>query len=366
MNSVYNKVLLVAQPLPPQKSTGIARYTYELLGHLQQEIDAKLVSFRYFPLSEQFTSLRSFPIGIEDSSGQEVRHLTQIYGASIQAYRPYKRMMATVHDLGPLLLAAERQDLNRIDWELLKVQFRGLKKMTYLVADSEFTRQTVIDILDYPPDRIFKVYIGLNSKFFQKTSDGNLEIDQQYQLTKLPDTFDLLYVGNEKPRKNIAILLETVHELKKRGYKVRLLKVGRDNQYRHHTISIIEKYDIRQDVQFIDFVSDEDLLSLYNFADAFITTSLMEGFGLPIAEAMAVGIPVVCSDQGSLPEIAGDAAIICPVEDSSAFADGVAKIIEDSTLRDMLIEKGKLQVSKFTWKNTIQNLLPIYQKLSQE
>lgn len=365
MHNRLKEILLVSHNVSGGKPTGISRYTQELYEHLNTVLPVKTASFKHLPLSSRFESLKLFPIGIEDHKHRSIQHFMQIQGCSIQLYRPFRRAMATVHDIGLKILPVEYDSFSKFDRQLLMAQFRGLRKMAYIVADSDFTRQAVQDVLGYPADRLFTVHIGINEQF-QPTRRNSELIEQIYQIEKQKDQLDILYVGNEQPRKNISILLEAIYIIKQRGYAVRLIKIGSDAKYRPTTLSKIEQLQLEGQVHFVGFVPDEHLAYFYNFADIFMTTSLLEGFGLPVAEAMACGTPVVCSDRGSLPEIAGEAAVICAAEDASAFADAVLRVWEDGTFKNDLIERGLKQASKFTWQNTIQQLLPVYQRLSGE
>jgi alpha-1,3-rhamnosyl/mannosyltransferase len=111
-------------------------------------------------------------------------------------------------------------------------------------------------------------------------------------------------------------------------------------------------------------VSDEELVLLYSGASLMVYPSLYEGFGLPILEAMACGCPVICSNTSSMPEVAGDAAILVSPEDEIALAEAIDKAMEDSQLRQKLIESGYSRTSEFSWNKAAQNTISIFQQAS--
>jgi glycosyltransferase involved in cell wall biosynthesis len=116
-------------------------------------------------------------------------------------------------------------------------------------------------------------------------------------------------------------------------------------------------------VHFIGFADDEDLPALYKNATCLAFPSLYEGFGLPVLEAMAAGVPVLTSNVSSLPEVAGDAAITVDPYDLDAITDGLQRLIQDTDLRDRLIQKGLARAREFTWEKSARQLIGIYQDL---
>ncbi|MCX7917546.1 MAG: glycosyltransferase family 4 protein, partial [bacterium] len=121
--------------------------------------------------------------------------------------------------------------------------------------------------------------------------------------------------------------------------------------------------NIRKDIIITDYVSYEDLPLLYNGCDIFIYPSLYEGFGLPILEAMRCGVPVITSNVSSMPEVAGDAAILVNPEDEEEIGAAIIKLLDDRELRDKLIKKGLERSKIFTWENTARQTLKVYKEL---
>jgi glycosyltransferase involved in cell wall biosynthesis len=116
----------------------------------------------------------------------------------------------------------------------------------------------------------------------------------------------------------------------------------------------------------LGFLPNEDLVMLYNTAEAFVFPSLYEGFGLPVLEAMACGCPVITTKEGSLPEVAGDAALYVDAYDVDNIAEGIRNVFSNKRLREELSEKGLEQAKKFSWKETARETLQVYEKLMQK
>ena len=117
-------------------------------------------------------------------------------------------------------------------------------------------------------------------------------------------------------------------------------------------------------IHFAGYVPDEDLPALYSLATIFAFPSHYEGFGIPILEAMACGTPVVCADNSSLPEVAGDAALLVEASDTDALADAMWQLLTDTSLRERLIQQGYEQATKFTWEKAAQRLLRVYRQVA--
>lgn len=158
----------------------------------------------------------------------------------------------------------------------------------------------------------------------------------------------LLCVGNRKPHKNFRIAVEVLARLRQSDARLSLVLVGRDfdgDGVRERARALGQEDRI---VEF-DAVSDAELRGLYAAAEALLFPSLYEGFGLPILEAMALGVPVVASDRASVPEVVGDAGLIVGAEDAGAMADAVASIRADPELRARLVAAGKRRAAELTW-----------------
>ncbi len=179
----------------------------------------------------------------------------------------------------------------------------------------------------------------------------------------------ILYVGGIDLRKNVKGLLETFYSLKKTNPDLRLITVGKEfelgSQLRDmgwHDILDSNK-DFARDVIKPGYVSQGDLAHLYKHAVAFVLTSRYEGFGMPILEAFQAGCPVVAYDNSSIPDVAGDAALL--VEDGQALAPAIQRLIGDPALRENLVARGHKQAKQFTWERAANATVDVLEEATK-
>ena len=174
----------------------------------------------------------------------------------------------------------------------------------------------------------------------------------------------ILYVGTHLPHKNLNQLILAWAHLQKtaqrRKHPHRLIIAGRQNPQFPEAYELVEKIGFESSIRFIGAVDEEDLPALYSGADLFVFPSKLEGFGLPVIEAMACCTPVICSDIQSLREITGDAAWMIDPENTFSLANAIDKLLSDPQLRHFLAEKGLARSSDFTWKATADATYRLY------
>lgn len=350
-------------------NTGIGRYTHELYQNLIRygdNLSVTLTGDVAPPLAGRFSTLRHFPLAVKAHQRGSIVHFMQIMGCAQMLWHPVRPAVATVHDLG-VLICDEDQALfsNRLDRWILDVQLAGLKRMDYLIAVSEFTRQQLIEVLRFPADRVHVVYHGIKHDCFRPIADARAQLAARYPLHSKRHTYDLLYVGSELPRKNLITLLEALVQLKRQGILARLVKVGDAGgaKWRERFLADVARLHLDDDVLLIGSVPEDDLPLFYNAVDVFVTTSLLEGFGLPVLEAMACGLPVVCSNAGSLPEITGAAARLVNPRSPVTVAEAIAALLREPAHRNLLREPGLVQAATFSWENATSRLVQIYNKI---
>jgi glycosyltransferase involved in cell wall biosynthesis len=196
--------------------------------------------------------------------------------------------------------------------------------------------------------------------------DGDPEqfaaVQQRYGL---PPQY-LLFVGTLEPRKNLTTLLHAYAMLRAESCAadVKLVVAGRTGWLYAEIFDTVKRLGLEKEVIFTGFVDDADLPDLYRGAQVFVYPSLYEGFGLPILEAMASGIPVLTSDLASMPEVAGDAAVLVDPRDPKAIAEGIVRILAEGRLRDALIQKGLSRARHYTWESVAQQTLELYAALA--
>lgn len=172
----------------------------------------------------------------------------------------------------------------------------------------------------------------------------------------------ILFVGTLQPRKNIVRLIEAFSTLGPKLYT--LVVVGKPGWLYEEIYEAPKKFKVEDRVKFLDYVPDEDLPALYQNALCFVLPSLYEGFGLPVLEAMHYGCPVVTSNVSSLPEAAGDAAIMVDPESTESIKEGIEKVLGDKSLREKLVKKGYEQVKKFSWEKCARETLKVLEEVT--
>ncbi len=234
------------------------------------------------------------------------------------------------------------KDLHKlVNWTKYSVQ-----RAARILTISKFSRNAIIKEYGIAPEKVVVTYPGLTMKKDGKTGHGS----SSYILT----------VGTLQPRKNFVRLIEAFSQLPKEYDDLKLVIVGKKGWQYDEILAAPRKYNVRDRVQFLDFVPEDDLPGLYKNAALFVLPSLYEGFGLPVLEAMAAGTPVVVSASSSLPEVAGDAGVYVDPTDVTSIAKGLGiALSEKGTSRQNRIRKGLLQAKKFTWEKAAAKTLEI-------
>lgn len=243
-----------------------------------------------------------------------------------------------------------------------RLSVRALARSDAVIASSEYTRRALIEEAGIPEALIHVVYLGVDHDQFspQQVSDefkSRFGLDEQTQY--------ILHVSTEEPRKNFVTLLRAFHTIWQQNRQVKLLKVGRPlyPAARQKHLELVAELGLQDAVVFIDHVSDEELTAFYNIASIFVFPSLGEGFGLPILESMACGTPVVCSNATSLPELAGNGALLVEPMDSALLAEKIYRLLNDSNLRQQMRADGLEQAARFSWQNTAIETMNIYRSI---
>jgi glycosyltransferase involved in cell wall biosynthesis len=215
-----------------------------------------------------------------------------------------------------------------------------------VIAVSAFTRQQVIGLLGTDPARVHVVHHGIRA-----LADASAPVDRE----KI-----VLNVGAIQKRKNIARLVQAFECLPDDW---QLVLAGSSGYGAAEILARIERSPARSRISVIGYVSPEELGRLYRRATIFAFPSLDEGFGMPVLEAMAAGIPVVTSNRSALPEVAGHAALLVDPEDTDALRQALRRLSEDAELRDELARLGTRWARDFTWEKAVRATWDVYQTL---
>jgi glycosyltransferase involved in cell wall biosynthesis len=216
---------------------------------------------------------------------------------------------------------------------------------------SEFSRRDIIIKYKIPEEKIVNVASAAKPIFQPVEWDQKELIKEAYA-----DGFEyFVFVGGIHPRKNLMNLLKAFSLFKTRQHtNMKLLVVGRRAWQYNETIEKLKSYKYRDEVKMLGYLPDDELARIIAGAYALVFPSYFEGFGVPILEAMQSGVPVVTSSTSSMTEIGGDAALYADPNDPTEIAEQLKKIFKDETLRSQLIDKGKIQASKYSWDKTAE------------
>ncbi len=227
-----------------------------------------------------------------------------------------------------------------------------------VIAISQSTKNDILKAYQIDESRVHVVYPGLTTKNGSPMKDKL----QKYGITGEY----ILYVGTLQPRKNIERLIDAFKLLRKDLPKHKLVLVGKKGWLYESMFEKVQKEGLTDSIIFTGYVPEEELSSFYQGAVCFCLPSLYEGFGFPVLEAMREGVPVVTSNVSSLPEIVGDAGILVDPEKTESIAAGIKKILVMSTSeRKKLIEKGNIQIKKFTWEKAARQTIAILEEVGR-
>ena len=236
------------------------------------------------------------------------------------------------------------------------------RKANLVIADSQNTKNDIIKYLHMPENKIEIIYPGVGDEF--KNADDTELLKDVLKKYGLIGGKYVLYVGTMEPRKNVVTLLKAYRcFLDSYQMKCCLVIAGEKGWLYEEIFEILERLTLRPNVIFTGRVLDEELPYLYKGAGLFVYPSLYEGFGLPPLEAMASGTPVVTSNTSSLPEVAGDAALMVSPIDVDGLAGAMFRVLSDENLRKELIEKGLERASKFSWEETAARTVQAYNEV---
>ena len=241
-------------------------------------------------------------------------------------------------------------------WHFFFVNPRRIaRKSDRVIAVSQSTTHDLNEIYSINPPKPKVVHHGIGGDF--KIIDRNdptlLRVQKKYDL---PYKF-ILYLGNIEPRKNISSLIESFKKFQKSNPDLEKYKLVLAGNISPLCQNIIKKE--KENIQVIGYIDREDKPFVYNLASLFVYPSLFEGFGLPILEAMACGTPVIASNNSSIPEVAGDAAILIDPNRPQEIFESAQSVLKDEKLYGKLREKGLLQAKKFSWKKCAKETLNV-------
>ena len=269
-----------------------------------------------------------------------------------------QRSVVTVHDLGHRFYPEAHTPGQRryLEWSTRY----HVRAAAHLVADSEATRRDLVRLYGADEQRITVVHLGVDPTL--RPVDEPAELARVRAKYGLASSY-LLYVGTLQPRKNLVRLIDAFAEIccvgEGLGRDLQLVLAGKKGWLYQEILERGRELGVEARVVFPGFVPAADLAALYSGARLFVMPSLYEGFCLPVLEAMACGTPVVCSSTSSLPEVAGDAALLFDPHDVKEMARAMVRALERAELRRSLIAQGTERVRGFTWSHAARQVLEI-------
>ncbi len=235
-----------------------------------------------------------------------------------------------------------------------------------VIAVSEATRRDIAELLDLAPERVDVVYEAADPRFAPLAlAPGEQRTINGRELTA--GNF-LLFMSTIEPRKNLATLLRALRVCLDRrpAAPLTLVAAGGRGWLDEPIYALARELRLDEAVVFLGAVASDDLLWLYNACRLYLNPSLYEGFGLPALEALACGAPTVVADTSSLPEVVGDAAVVVPTHDVSAWASTIKRLWDDEPARADLSRRGPERAAQFSWRRAARETLAIYRRLGRE
>lgn len=359
------------------RRVGIGEYAYQLLEAFSKLLQAQTIARVYLktpPISDLPFASETFKYRVIGPK----RFWTQIaLPFDLYFHRPRPNVFFTpthyAPRFSPVPVAISLMDVSYIHFphlfrkkDLYQLRYwtsYSVKKAKRVFTISLASKNDIIKLYNIPSEQVVVTYPGI--KPMQKTQTKPIDFDTVQKRFSIRPSY-ILFVGTLQPRKNISKLIEAFARLAPEKNSLDLLIVGKRGWLYEEILLAPRKFEIENNVKFLEFVSDEELAGLYTHAQFFILPSLYEGFGLPILEAMQYGCPVITSNISSLPEAAGEAALYVNPNDVEDIATKMQELLKKERLKKELIQKGYQQVKKFSWEKTAKQTLTVLEELGKE
>jgi glycosyltransferase involved in cell wall biosynthesis len=273
------------------------------------------------------------------------------------AWGPW-RSVVTLHDLAFELYPETHTPASRAYYAATGESVRRAERV---IAVSQRSASDAVRLLGVDPARVRVVPEAAAPSFWPRSSTDLEHLAQRFRLDVRPVQPYILFVGTLEPRKNLPLLIEAT-ALVRNKLDVKLLIVGAPGWLSEPIFAAHARSGLRDAARFLGSLGEDDLAVLYSHAAVLALPSLYEGFGLTVLEAMACGAPVVCSNAGPLPEVAGDAAVLLPPEDPALWARALLGLLEDGRRADALRQKGFARARAFSWERAARATRDVYRE----
>lgn len=348
---------------------GIPHYIHHLLAELAK-LDTTDVFYAYYRAS-RILSAKYIRVPAQSNFHRRpfFELIGQLFGASVQVFHgpdariprlPGVKTVVTIHDLMAL-----RED------RFSDLAFRQKKQARYheiadhadrIIATTNTNRAEIVATLGVDERRVVTIYQGFSDTFRPQPPQ---EIDRVRQKYRLPALYLLSTAGLSR-RKNTLAILKVVRRLSQGDPAIKLVLTGQKSYQWEESASLLEEMVEQGVVRYLGFVPDADMPAVMAGARLLLFPSLYEGFGHPVLEAMSCGVPVVTSNAGSLPEVAGGAAVLVDPTNLDDIAAATSQILTDERARTELVARGFARAAQFSWARTAQETLRLYRELAGE
>jgi glycosyltransferase involved in cell wall biosynthesis len=272
------------------------------------------------------------------------------------------RSVVTIHDCIHLMFPQYLPNRGALVYARAAIGLAARRAVRVMTV-SESSKRDILRFVDIEPDRIDVIYNAYDDRFgIEPLEDEVVRVRERYQLQ---DEF-VLYAGNVKPHKNLERLIQAFALVRQRGLDHLKLVIIGDEMSKYTALRrAVHRHQLHKYVRFLGYLPEETLAVMYRLAAVFVFPSLYEGFGLPPLEAMASGTPVVTSNVSSLPEVAGDAALLVDPYEPQAIAEGMLDVLTNETLRRDLRRRGVARAQQFSWEAAVRRVREIYDEASR-
>ena len=363
------------------KLTGLGNYTYNLVKHLlmldsENEyivlINRSLTDQHPIKHLEQKNLKKRFVQIPEVTPQQQVmvpfelwKQKPDVYhypNFDLPVFQPYNSIF-TVHDLTYL----KHRDLY-MNGRWIKnfytkaIMSLAAKKSKKIISVSSSTKNDLLEILKVPEHKVDVIHEGLDESYFNGNLSNNKSnfFNKNFGLNDGDEYF--LFIGERRPHKNLVRLIEAFSIFKQRAPdKIKLVIGGKKYASYDEPERKAHELNFTNEVIFLGYIPEDDLQLLYKNARCFIFISIYEGFGIPILEAMACGIPIITSNISSMPEVAGEAALTVNPYNVAEIAEAIHRITYDSNMSQRLVDTGLKRVKRFSWDSAAEKTLELYE-----
>ena len=362
------RILYDQQIFSFQEYGGISRYFYELIKEAKKTknrvlIDGKFSNSVYLPQLKNgvvkvlpkynfpyknlllFYLNSVFDSNILKSNKYDLLHVTYYHPYFLKKLKA-KPYVITVYDMIHELYSKDYNDLNN---QTAQYKRKTISNAAKIIAISENTKRDLMKIYKIPEDKITVIYLG-----------NPLESAVPSKVNNLPDKY-LLFVGNRQGYKNFTFFVNAVAPILEENEPLFLVCAGGGKLSADEKI-LLSKLKIKERILQVGFKNDNELAYLYKNALVYVLPSLYEGFGMTALEAFSMGCPVVASNNSSIPEVCGNAAVYIDPENKDSIRIGVEKVMSDRKLKVRLVGLGYAQLKKFSWGKMVKKTLNVYEK----